>query len=719
LIHGNCRSNLSPLDPLVDARQEREVTCPIPLGHHSALPDFQPLDKGTDRTADRQGIPLLSDILKRWLDPAWVCTLSATDQIEIRRRANLALAQRQIAGGVFYFAFAVAFCLGTPFGADYPLTSIFLAAAMGLAGSWRAFVSRNICKRQAHGCDRSLLQFRIGCYLVASIWAVFATFALYIYSLDWTGFVLILATVGFANGAASIMSADSRLAMSYLALIFIPSVPWSLREDVIGGPMPMCMAALYFCFLTVFCRRQNHSALAGFWDSMRLEAQAMELRRAKELAETATVAKTQFLAAMSHEIRTPLSGVLGLTNLLAETELDNTQRELTRSIQQSGDLLLTIVNDILDYSKIGAGKLTLESVAFEVREVVGQLIEPMVKIAGRKQIVLECHVSSEIGAWLRGDPTRIKQVMNNLLSNALKFTEKGRILVLIHRDGQAVRFAVRDTGIGIPTLAQRQLFEDFSQADQSTTRRFGGTGLGLAICKKLVEAMGGEVGVESTPGEGSLFWFRLPLAEAAPSAHRKAATQERPLRKLRVLIAEDNPVNQRVILHLVGKKLGHEAVLVTNGLEAVEAFRTQDFDIVLMDCQMPVMDGFEASRMIRASGARGGLPIVAVTANAFAEDRERCIAAGMTDHLPKPVQTKELERVMNKWTGILKECSPPVRPVLPGDNSSFTHRQDLASLSKRLHRLQQHPGAEAAAGSPVSASNAAPTAVDPQTGATC
>ncbi len=660
---------------------------------------------------------MFCELLKRWLDPAWVSTLSAADQIELRRRANLALAQRQIAGGFFFFAFTVAFCVGTPFGWSYPLLSIALCAAMGGIAAWRALISRIITKRQAFRCERYLPQFWMGCVLMAGLWAGFATFALYLNGLNWVGFTLIIATIGFANGVASVMSPDIRLALTYQALIFAPAVPWGLREDLMGGPMLMSMSAIYFGFLTLFCRRQNHSALAGFWDSMRLEAQAMELRRAKELAETATVAKTQFLAAMSHEIRTPLSGVLGLINLLVETDLDSKQRELTRSIQQSGDLLLTIVNDILDYSKIGAGKLTLENVPFEVREVVGQLIEPMIKIAGRKQLILECHVSTEISPWLRGDPTRIKQVLNNLLSNALKFTEKGRIQVLIHRDGPGVRFAVRDTGIGIPRLAQQQLFEDFSQADQSTSRRFGGTGLGLAICKKLVEAMGGEIGVDSVPGEGSLFWFKLPLTEAAPSAHRKAKTTERITRKLRVLIAEDNPVNQRVILHLVSNKLGHHAVLAQNGLEAVETFRAQEFDVVLMDCQMPVMDGFEAARMIRAGGGRGaGLPIIAVTANAFAEDRERCISAGMTDHLPKPVQTKDLERVMNKWAGILKECANPMAS-LPGGSFSYEQPADLASLSNQLTQLRQQSGA-ADSHSPESASIANPQR-DPQPGATC
>jgi signal transduction histidine kinase/CheY-like chemotaxis protein len=634
------------------------------------------------------------------LDPAWVATLSASDQIELRRRANLALAQRQIAGGVFYFLFVIAFSIGTSFGADHPLLAIAMSVALGGVGAWRAVVSSRITKRQAFGCGRALLQFRIGSFLMAALWSAFASYGLMLYGANWTGFVLILATVGFANGVAAVMSADIRMALTYLGIIFVPAVAFGLTDMVASGPVLLSMGSMYLTFLSMFCRRQNHVALAAFWDNMRLEQQAMELRKAKELAETATVAKTQFLAAMSHEIRTPLSGVLGLTSLLAETELDLKQRELTRSIQQSGDLLLTIVNDILDYSKIGAGKLKLENVPFEMREMLGQLAEPMVKIAGRKQIVLECHVSSEVAPWLKGDPTRIKQVMNNLLSNALKFTEKGRIQVVVHRDGSMVRFAVRDTGIGIPSEVQKLLFADFSQADQSTTRRFGGTGLGLAISKKLVEAMGGEIGLESTPGEGSLFWFRVPLAEASPSLQRQAAVRQQAARQLRVLIAEDNPVNQRVILHLVEKKLGHRVTMTCNGQEAVDAFRKQDFDLVLMDCQMPVMDGFEASHQIRASGARGALPIVAVTANAFAEDRERCIAAGMTDHLPKPVQIKDLERIINRWAGMLKECPPPPSPAV---EASFTQPRDLASLSERVNKRMERPQ-----GSPESVSSVWP-----------
>jgi signal transduction histidine kinase/CheY-like chemotaxis protein len=666
---------------------------------------------------------VFTDILKRWLDPAWVSTLSATDQIELRRRASLALSQQQVIGGFFFFAFVAAFCLGTPFGVQFPVISILVAITMAGLATWRGFAARAIRKRQAYNCDGALRQFRIGCYLMACVWAAFATFALDSNGSNWLGFILVVATIGFANGVASVMSPDIRLALFYLSLISIPVLPWGLHEELFGRPVMISMSIFYFSFLVIFCRRQNHSALAAFWDSMRLEAQAMELRRAKELAETATVAKTQFLAAMSHEIRTPLSGVLGLTNLLAETELDHKQRELTHSIQQSGDLLLTILNDILDYSKIGAGKLTLENVPFEIRELMGQVIEPMVKIAGRKLLVLESHVSSEIGPCLRGDPTRIKQVLNNLLSNALKFTEKGRIQVLVHRAGDGVRFAVRDTGIGIPKLAQRQLFEDFSQADQSTSRRFGGTGLGLAICKKLVEAMGGQIGVESVHGEGSLFWFQLPLVEATPSAQRKTVSGARPTRKLRVLIAEDNAVNQRVILHLVTKKLGHEAVLAHNGLAAVEAFRSQEFDVVLMDCQMPVMDGFEAARMIRASGGLGvRLPIIAVTANAFAEDREKCISAGMTDHIPKPVQAKDLERAINKWTAILEGCKNPV-PAFPAVNSSLMQRRDLVSLSEHLQPPGDSSAAAAKPGSPASSLSAAQrletrAKAGPRTGAT-
>jgi signal transduction histidine kinase/DNA-binding NarL/FixJ family response regulator len=676
--------------------------------------------KTWDRYADRREIPLPSDILKSWLDPTWVSTLSAADQNELRRRANVTLARRHVFGGVFFFAFAAVFCLGTPFGTDYTGASVGVLSTLCISTAWRSFAARTICKRQGIGCENELMQFRLACLLRAVGWSALASFTLHFYGFSWTGFVMVLASVGLANGVASVMSADLRLALLYLVILLLPPLPWGFHRDINGGVLLTSMGSIYFAFLALFCRNQNHAALAAFWDSMRLEAQAMELRKAKELAESATVAKTQFLAAMSHEIRTPLSGVLGLTNLLSETPLDAKQRELTRSIQQSGDLLLTIVNDILDYSKIGAGKLTLENVPFEVRDLIGQLIEPMVKIAGRKQIVLEAHVSSEIGAWLKGDPTRLKQVMNNLLSNALKFTEKGRIQVLVHRHAGKIRFAVRDTGIGIPRLALKNLFEDFSQADQSTTRRFGGTGLGLAICKKLVEAMGGEIGVESSPGQGSLFWFTLPLADAAPSSQRKVITQPRVARQLRILIAEDNPINQRVILHMVEKKLGHLPTLTNNGLEAVEAFRNQDYDLVLMDCQMPVMDGFEAARMIRNSGSRGALPIIAVTANAFAEDRERCISAGMTDHLPKPVQAKDLERIINKWTGILRECNSNTVAERP----SITSRQDLASLSDQLHRLLGPLDSPAVPGqipsSLVSASNVSPkTPVVSKPDATC
>ena len=587
------------------------------------------------------------------------------------------LAQRQTTVGLSYFGFIVAFSLLTPFGVDNPRTSVALCITLLAIACWRWWISRRIIARQAYACARERFLFRVGCVLSAAAWAGFTYFALLQYGSTWLGFIIVVALTGITNGASTSVCMDLRLSLTYLALMGFPLIVWAFTPGP-GTLLIVTMTCLYMMFLAAVSRRQNHALLAGFWDNIRLETQAMELRRAKDLAETATTAKTQFLAAMSHEIRTPLSGVLGLVNLLAETDLDLKQRDLTRSIQHSGEMLLTIVNDILDYSKIGAGKLTLESVAFEIRHVVSDVIEPMIKIAARKNLKLEFHVSAEVPTWVKGDPTRIKQVLNNLLSNAIKFTPKGKVQVLVHKDGPQVRFAVRDTGIGIATDSQSCLFDEFSQADQSTTRQFGGTGLGLAICRKLVEAMGGRIAVESVPNKGSLFWFQLPLPEEKPRTNGPVSSTSQRTDQLRILVAEDNPVNQKVIMHMV-HKLGHQGTLVSNGAEAVAEFQKQTFDLVLMDCQMPEMDGFEAARIIRASG--GNAPIIAVTANAFAEDREKCLRAGMTDHVSKPVQAGTLETVINRSMGILKECGLP-----PAGGSSHS----LESLLGQVRQQQQH-----------------------------
>ncbi|MGH6986407.1 MAG: ATP-binding protein [Caulobacteraceae bacterium] len=372
----------------------------------------------------------------------------------------------------------------------------------------------------------------------------------------------------------------------------------------------------------------------------------MDARENEKAAASANEAKTDFLAAMSHEIRTPLNGVLGMTQAMAAGPLSKIQRERLGVVHQSGKALLAILNDILDLSKIEAGKLELEEIDFDLRELVLSVHGAFAPLAHQKKVRFEIEIREAEGFW-RGDPVRLRQIIGNLVSNALKFTEQGSVDLVIRSRPGGLAIQVRDTGVGLAADALPRLFDKFSQADASTARKFGGSGLGLAICRRLAILMGGDIVVASELGRGSTFTLELPLKRATgPSADKSLSARPAPVERfsLRLLAAEDNAVNQLVLSTLLAQ-VGVEPTLVADGAAAVAAWEAQEWDAILMDVQMPVMDGPAAARAIRRREAelgRSRTPIIALTANAMSHQIGEYLAAGMDGHLPKPIEAKRL-----------------------------------------------------------------------------
>jgi len=421
----------------------------------------------------------------------------------------------------------------------------------------------------------------------------------------------------------------------------------------LDGPLPLVVLATVLAVLVVWnvrVRRANRDLVVL---QSELESRTRELGEAND-------AQTRFLASISHEIRTPLNGILGVNRMLLQSlgEGRERERELAEIVQAQGRALLAIINDILDYSKIEAGRFVLEPADFGLRRVINDAARVHREQAQGKGLAFVVEVDAAVPARVHGDAVRLRQVLDNLLANAVKFTERGEVGLRVRPEGHAVRFEVRDTGIGVDAATLAGLFKPFTQADTSTTRRYGGTGLGLAIAKSLVEMMGGTIGGSGAAGQGATFWIVVPLGPAqqpggpmTPQEPRTPIYGIAPVRpRGQALLAEDNAINRMVTVALL-RDAGWQVDVATNGLEAVAAFERRRYDLVLMDCRMPELDGYGAAQRIRAheAGRTPRTPIVALTAHAVAGEADRCRAAGMDDYLTKPIGGALLARVLDEW----------------------------------------------------------------------
>ncbi len=448
-----------------------------------------------------------------------------------------------------------------------------------------------------------------------------------------------------------------------------------------------------------------------------------EVRRAKEVAEQATQLKSDFLANMSHEIRTPMNAIIGLSHLTLKTTLTERQRDYVQKVQASGQHLLGIINDILDFSKVEAGKLDIEREQFDLESVLDHVNSLVADKACAKGLELVFDAAPGVPRLLLGDSLRIGQILINYVNNAVKYTQQGRVSVAVRVDGRQgdsllLHCAVTDTGIGLTEEQQARLFQSFSQADSSTTRKYGGTGLGLAISRKLAQLMGGDVGVRSRFGQGSTFWFTVRVdavhgqdhallpspelrqgrtaAQAHEAARAEAARQGEAVRGARILVVEDNDINQRVAEEIL-QDAGFVVDIAENGQEGLAMARGGGYDLVLMDMQMPVMDGLTATQEIRKLPELAGLPIVATTANAMQRDRDRCLAAGMNDFIAKPIDPDELARVLLRWLKP-REHGPSAGSGRAEDAPQTVRPEPVEGLAPPANGLPHVPGLDTALG---------------------